>query len=50
MTNNKNSKIEIRIDEELKMKFIHYAKQKNTSVSDILRKYIEGCVNNGKTD
>lgn len=50
MTNNKNSKIEFRINEELKLKFINYAKQKNMKISDILRKYIESCVDDGKTN
>lgn len=50
MTNNKNSKIEFRINEELKLKFINYAKQKNMKISDILRNYIESCVDDGKTN
>ena len=50
MTNNQNSKIELRINEELKLKFINYAKQKNMKISDILRNYIESCVDDGKTN
>ena len=50
MTNNKNNKIEFRINEELKLKFINYAKQKNMKISDILRNYIESCVDDGKTN
>lgn len=44
----KTAKIEIRIDEDLKEKFIHYAKNHNQTVSDILRKYIEECIFHGK--
>lgn len=44
MKTKKTTKIEIRIDEDLKEKFINYAKNLNQSVSDILRTYIKGCV------
>lgn len=41
----KTTKIELRIDEELKNKFLEYAKILNKNVSSILREYIEECVN-----
>lgn len=41
----KTTKIELRIDEELKNKFLEYAKTLNKNVSSILREYIEECIN-----
>ena len=37
-------KIELRIDAETKQKFIQYANELNTNISNILRNYIKECV------
>lgn len=42
----KESKIELRIDEETKQKFIEYAKKVNKTISVILRDFIKECVDN----
>lgn len=42
----KESKIELRIDEETKQKFIEYAKKINKTISVILRDFIKECVDN----
>lgn len=47
----KESKIELRIDEETKQKFIEYAKKINKNISSILRDFIKECVDkNGQND
>ena len=38
-------KIELRIDAETKQKFVQYANELNTNISNILRNYIKECVN-----
>ena len=43
---NKTVKIEIRIEEEKKKMFADYAKDKGTTISALLRLYIEECINN----
>lgn len=40
----KESKIELRIDEETKQKFIEYAKKINKTISVILRDFIKECI------
>lgn len=43
---NKTVKIEIRIEEKKKKAFIDYAKNKDMTISALLRLYIEECINN----
>lgn len=47
---NKTAKIEIRIDSKTKESFAQYAKNNSTTVSTLLRNYIEEIVKNGKKD
>lgn len=44
----KETKIEVRIDEETKQKFIEYAKKINKNISSILRDFIKECINNNE--
>lgn len=40
----KESKIELRIDEETKQKFVEYAKKINKTISVVLRDFIKECI------
>lgn len=50
MKNKKRDKIELRIDNESKRKFIYYAQINGTTVSSLLRNYIKECIKNGKNN